>query len=85
MKKQFKYKLRRVIFAYIPFILMWDGMFIYYLVKQKGDETMKTEIKLICGNKTEGSCNLVKKENVLEEISKVLKEHCVEKIDITYK
>lgn len=33
MKKQFKYKLRRVMFAYIPFILFWDGMFICTLIK----------------------------------------------------
>ena len=33
MKKQFKYRLRRVIFAYIPFIVMWDAMFISYLVR----------------------------------------------------
>lgn len=31
MKKQFKYRLRRVIFAYIPFIVMWDAMFIMAL------------------------------------------------------
>ena len=31
MKKQFKYRLRRVIFAYIPFILFWDAMFIMAL------------------------------------------------------
>ncbi len=33
MKKQLKYKIRRIIFAYIPFILFWDAMFISYLVK----------------------------------------------------
>jgi len=33
MKKQFKYKVRRLLFLYIPFILLWDAMFIYAMVK----------------------------------------------------
>ena len=33
MKNQLKYKIRRTIFVYIPFILFWDGMFIYSLMK----------------------------------------------------
>jgi len=32
MKKKLKYKLRRMLFAYIPFVLFWDGMFIYTLI-----------------------------------------------------
>lgn len=33
MKKQLKYRVRRVIFLYIPFILVFDAMFIYAMVK----------------------------------------------------
>ena len=33
MKKQLKYRVRRVIFIYIPFILAFDAMFIYGLIK----------------------------------------------------
>lgn len=33
MKKQLKYKIRRLLFLYIPFILFWDGMFIYAMFK----------------------------------------------------
>lgn len=33
MKKQFKYKLRRVVFLYIPFIAMWDFIFVYAMMK----------------------------------------------------
>lgn len=33
MKKGFKYSLRRIIFLYIPFITLYIGMFILYLVK----------------------------------------------------
>lgn len=33
MKKEFKYRLRRVVFLYTPFILMWDLMFILYFFR----------------------------------------------------
>jgi hypothetical protein len=33
MKKQLKYKIRRLLFLYIPFILLWDGMFIYAMFR----------------------------------------------------
>lgn len=33
MKKEFKYRLRRVVFLYTPFIIMWDLMFILYLFR----------------------------------------------------
>lgn len=33
MKKQFKYKLRRLIFAYIPFITLWTSIFILAAVR----------------------------------------------------
>lgn len=33
MKTQLKYKIRRLLFLYIPFILLWDGMFIYAMFR----------------------------------------------------
>ena len=33
MRKEFKYKLRRVVFLYTPIILFYDLMFILYFIK----------------------------------------------------
>jgi len=33
MKKEFKYRLRRVVFLYTPFIIMWNLMFILYFCR----------------------------------------------------
>ena len=32
MKKDLKYKVRRTLFLYIPFIAMWEAMFIYAIL-----------------------------------------------------
>lgn len=33
MKKDLKYKIRRTLILYIPFIALYVGMFVWYLVK----------------------------------------------------
>lgn len=33
MKKEFKYKVRRILFLYIPFILFWDILFVYAIFR----------------------------------------------------
>ena len=33
MRKELKYRVRRTIFLYIPFITLYVGMYIWYLVK----------------------------------------------------
>lgn len=48
-------------------------------------ELSETSIEFFCGNNEKGSCKRIEKSEIVEEISKILKNEEVERIDVIYK